>query len=73
MEKDDRIPPIEAIEKALRVKPIGRIQLFKRPGYLPGERNDSQSMKKAESKEEPVTNRAHSTAGQVGVTIDYRI
>lgn len=79
MKRDERIPPIEAVEKALRVKPIGRIQLFKRPEYMPKEKANNQSLKKKEDKEEKkekkdrVVNRASQAAGRVGVTVDYKV
>ncbi|AJQ27394.1 hypothetical protein [Pelosinus fermentans] len=76
MKRDERIPPIEAVEKALRVKPIGRIQLFKRPEYMPKEKANNQSLKKKEDKEEKkdgIVNRASHAAGRVGVTVDYKV
>ncbi|MDF2635204.1 MAG: hypothetical protein K0R78_2078 [Pelosinus sp.] len=76
MKKEDRIPPIEAIEKTLRVKPIGRIQLFKRPEYMPKEKKDNQHQQKKESTEEKqdkIINQASHTAGRIGVTVDYKV
>jgi hypothetical protein len=73
MKKEERIPPIEAIEKALRVKPIGRIQLFKRPDYMP-KKNPPQKEKEAkEEREHKVVNQASHAAGRIGVTIDYKV
>ena len=75
VKKEERIPPIEAIEKTLRVKPIGRIQLFKRPEYMP-KGKDNPPQKEKEPKEErqnKVVNQASHTAGRIGVTIDYKI
>ncbi len=73
MKRDERIPPIEAVEKALRVKPIGRIQLFKRPEYMPKEKNNNQPLKKKEEKKDGIVNRASHAAGQVGITVDYKV
>lgn len=76
MKKEERIPPIEAIEKALRVKPIGRIQLFKRPEYMPKEKKDNPPQKKKEiskEKQDKIVNQASHTAGRIGVTVDYKI
>ncbi len=76
MKRDERIPPIKAVEKALRVKPIGRIQLFKRPEYMPKEKTDNQSLTKKADKEEKkdgIINQASHAAGRVGVTVDYKV
>lgn len=76
VQKEERIPPIEAIEKTLRVKPIGRIQLFKRPEYMPKEKKDNTPQKKKESNEEKqgkIVNQASHSAGRIGVTVDYKI
>ena len=35
MKSESGIPPIEAIGRPLRVKPIGCVRLFKRPEYMP--------------------------------------
>lgn len=76
VKKEERIPPIEAVEKTLRVKPIGRIQLFKRPEYMPKEKKDNTLQKKKEPNEEKqdkIVNQASRTAGRIGVTVDYKI
>jgi hypothetical protein len=78
LEKDGRIPPIESIEKALRVKPIGSIRLFKRPEYMPQKKKNSQFQDNKEGKKEPeqeqgkIINHASHT-GKVGVSVDYKV
>ena len=78
LDNDERIPPIESIEKALRVKPIGAIRLFKRPEYMPQKKKNSQFQEKKAGKEEQiqehkkVVNNASHT-GKIGVSVDYKV
>lgn len=75
MERDRGILPIEGIEKTLRVKPIGRIRLFKRPEYMPDPKKKHQAQQEnqhAEEDKEKSSNHASHSAGAIGVTIDYK-
>jgi hypothetical protein len=79
--EDGRIPPIESIEKTLRVKPIGSIRLFKRPEYMPQKKKNSQFQDNQDNKEgkkgpkqkhQEIINHA-SHAGKIGVSVDYKV
>lgn len=76
LENDRNIPPIEAIERTLRVKPIGRIRLFKRPEYMPkkqSKNNHSHKEKELEQNEKGnIKNHASHAPGMIGVSIDYK-
>ena len=78
MEKDRTILPIEAVEKTLRVKPIGRIRLFKRPEYMPKQTKDNHSQKeneleKKEKEKMDMKNHASHGPGMIGVSVDYKV
>jgi hypothetical protein len=78
LEKDRSIPPIESIEKTLRVKPIGSIRLFKRPEYMPQKKKNSYLKDKKKETEElgqeqgKIVNHA-THAGKIGVSVDYKV
>lgn len=75
MEKERSLPPIEAIEKTLRVKPIGCIRLFKRPEYMSKQKKDNGSQKKKEEELDEkgnAVNHAGHASGMIGVSIDYK-
>lgn len=78
MEKDRSIPPIESIEKTLRVKPIGSIRLFKRPEYMPQKKKNNYFQDKKKETEElgqeqgKIVNHA-THAGKIGVSVDYKV
>lgn len=76
MDKNRDIQPIGPIANILRVKPLGKVRLFKRPDYLPHHKRkkemDGQGKETTPQDDERV-NHAHASAEGVGSRVDFKV
>ncbi|MPN56256.1 hypothetical protein SDC9_203942 [bioreactor metagenome] len=76
MDKNRDIQPIGPIANILRVKPLGKVTVFKRPEYLPNhkrKREMGKQDKEAETPGDERVNHAHESAEGVGSRVDFKV
>lgn len=74
MERDRDIQPVGPVTAILRAKPLGKVRLFKRPGYMPKLKQATKGSPKEEAdKSEEVINHAHYTPEGIGERIDFKV
>ncbi|GBG56829.1 hypothetical protein SPFL3102_02437 [Sporomusaceae bacterium FL31] len=76
MDKNRDIQPVGAIANILKVKPLGKVRVFKRPEYSPNQKRRktmNEQEDNQEHQEEQLINRARESAEGLGGRVDFKV